>query len=123
MLIECSGGGGGERIFVSGNDSFSSASETKVIHTGLSEVKEFIMDGWQTNNTSRGLFSSWRTDRTGNKQIGYFYSNTQGFIGIADKSASTYYNPAIVSISGGDVTVQAPTQSGFASITFDWYAR
>ena len=130
MLIKMenpSGGGGGE--YVSGDFTSSGVtSDTAVIHTGLSSITEFYMIGGFPSDKYRQV-STLRYDANDAtyKQITseVYQAGSYNVAAYADMaSAALNYNFVIKSISGGDITIQNPSNnSTWALGVFKWFAK
>ena len=136
-LIRASKSSGGSSIATGEISTIMTASETKAIDTGLSTIKRFTLVGWITSstNTISAQCLTYDKDYSSNTYSSYEItaptttSNTVSGYGATQLSFGGSINACfvIVSISGGTVTIKAPSATQYSTTAKDyhlyWYAE
>ena len=125
--------GGGTSGRYKTNSSQPIVNETNaelVIHTGLTEVKHFMIDGHLTTTFGFRSFLEYHADGFADdntiKIVRYALSSQTAVQNLTTSSSDTIaaagYAPGLISINGGDVTIRFGTTGTMYKQTFEWYA-
>lgn len=126
MFTEALAMGSGGGSSVKSDTMILTASQTTIISTGLSSVNKFIISREFTNSgTLINTYSLYNKNADSSKYITGGYNGESGISQIVNiGSTPTYPARSVIinSISGGDISITAPSNSAWNG-DYTWYAE